>query len=37
MPLLDWVRTRYDADALTQAYQSGQIASFLTDTVLRRE
>lgn len=37
MPLLDWVRTRYDADALTAAYKSGRIADFLTEAVLRRE
>ena len=37
MPLLDWVRTRYDAEALTKAFRSGTIGDFLTETVLRRE
>ena len=37
MPLLEWVRTRYDQSALTAAFQSGKIADFLTDIVLRRE
>lgn len=37
MPLLEWVRTRYDADALTAAFKSGRVGDFLTDMVLRRE
>ncbi len=37
MPLLEWVRTRYDADALTAAFSSGKIGDFLTERVLRRE
>lgn len=37
MPLLDWVRTRYDPDALGAAYKAGRVTDFLTDIVLRRE
>ena len=37
VPFLDWVRTTYDSDALTQAYSSGGFGDFLTEKVLRRE
>lgn len=37
LSLLEWVRTRYDAKALTKAFTSGKIGNFLTETVLRRE
>ncbi|MEM7060091.1 MAG: tyrosine-protein phosphatase [Pseudomonadota bacterium] len=37
MPFLEWTQTRYDPDAITNAFQSGQIGAFLSDTVLRRE
>lgn len=37
MQFLEWVETRYDHDALTTAYKSGKIGSFLTETVMRRE
>lgn len=37
MPFLEWSQTRYDPDAITSAFQSGQIGSFLSDTILRRE
>ena len=37
MPLLEWVRTRYDPDGLEAAFKSGRLGTFLTETVLRRE
>lgn len=37
MPLMEWVETRYDRDAITAAFRAGAMGSFLTETVLRRE
>ncbi|MEM9138451.1 MAG: tyrosine-protein phosphatase [Pseudomonadota bacterium] len=37
MPFLEWSQTRYDPDAITQAFKSGGLGAFLTETVLRRE
>lgn len=37
VPFLDWVQTRYDPDALKRDFHAGGVASFLNDTVLRRE
>ena len=37
MPLLEWVRSRYDPGAVAAAFGSGTVGDFLTDTVLRRE
>jgi protein tyrosine/serine phosphatase len=37
MPFLDWVRTRYDAEAVTRAFRAGGVAGFLNDRVLGRE
>lgn len=37
MPFLEWSQTRYDPGAIMNAFQSGQIGAFLSDTVLRRE
>ena len=37
MPFLDWVRDRYDEDALRQSFRPGRLASFLGDRVLARE
>ena len=37
MDFLDWVRTRYDAEAITARFKSGGIGGFLHDRVLRRE
>ena len=37
MPFLEWSQTRYDPEAITQAFKTGQIGKFLTETVLRRE
>ena len=37
MDFLDWVRTRYDAEAITARFKSGGIVWFLHDRVLRRE
>jgi hypothetical protein len=34
---LDWVRTNYDETALRRSFKAQGLASFLTDTVLRRE
>ncbi|MDG6093523.1 protein tyrosine phosphatase [Acetobacter sp. AN02] len=37
MPFLDWVRDEYDEAALKRDFVSGKLASFVNDTVLRRE
>lgn len=37
MPLMEWVETRYDPAAITEAFKAGTMGSFLTETVLRRE
>ncbi|MEM7742657.1 MAG: tyrosine-protein phosphatase [Pseudomonadota bacterium] len=37
MPLMEWVETRFDEGAITQAFKAGTLGSFLTETVLRRE
>jgi protein tyrosine/serine phosphatase len=37
MSFRDWVATRYDPAALTAEYQSGPVADFVLDKVLRRE
>jgi protein tyrosine/serine phosphatase len=36
-PLMDWVRTAYDRDAITREFHATGWGSFLTETVLRRE
>ncbi len=36
-PFLDWVRDDYDEAALRHDFTSGRLASFLNDSVLRRE
>ncbi len=37
MSFRTWVETRYDPDALMEAYRSGAAADFVVDKVLRRE
>ena len=37
MPLMEWVETRFDREAITAAFKAGTMGSFLTETVLRRE
>ena len=37
MPFLEWTQTRFDPDAITQAFQSGTIGTLLTEKLLRRE
>lgn len=37
IPFLDWVRTDYDEAALKRDFVAGKLASFLNDSVLRRE
>lgn len=36
-PFLDWVRDDYDEQALRESFRAHGLATFLTDTVLRRE
>lgn len=37
MPFTEWVRTKYDPAALTDAFAAGRLATLLTDRVLVRE
>lgn len=37
VPFLDWVRDDYDEQRLRDDFKAGKLASFLNDTVLRRE
>ena len=37
MDLMEWVETRYDQQAITEAFKSGTLGTFLTETLLRRE
>lgn len=37
MPLMEWIDTRYDPDAITAAFKAGTMSTFLTEIVLRRE
>jgi protein tyrosine phosphatase (PTP) superfamily phosphohydrolase (DUF442 family) len=37
MPLLEWVETRYDPEAVTEGFQPLRIGLFVTDRLLRRE
>lgn len=37
MPLVEWVETRYDRDAIMAAFKAGTMGSFVTETLLRRE
>lgn len=37
MPLLEWIETLYDPEALTAAFKPSGIGSLITETLLRRE
>ena len=37
IPFLEWSQTNYDPATLTDAFKSGRLGEFLTETVLRRE
>lgn len=37
MPFLEWSQTRYDPDAITNAFKAGTLGSLVTDGLLRRE
>lgn len=37
VPLMEWVETKYDRDAVTSAFKAGAMGSLVTDTLLRRE
>ncbi|MEO1040898.1 MAG: sulfur transferase domain-containing protein [Pseudomonadota bacterium] len=34
---IDWVKTRYDRDAVKESFQASTLGSFVTDQILRRE
>ncbi len=37
MPLMEWVETRYDPQAITESFQPLRVGLFVTDKLLRRE